>query len=115
VGTIKRVKQFDLGDPLTVELSYRNADLDITDTITVATPVVFIMTPRGETTPTIDRETATVVSADDATVTVRYSWQSGELDTVGEYNGEFEFTLSGGPATAPTRSYITIVVEDDLG
>ena len=115
MGATKRVKQYDLGDPLTVELSYRDLDLDLSGTITVATPVVFIMTPQGETTPTVDRETATVVSSSGGTVVARYSWQSGELNTVGVYNAEFEFTLSGGPATVPSRGYLTVVVEDDLG
>jgi hypothetical protein len=112
---LKRMKQNDRADPLIAELVYRNTELDLTDTITVATPAVFIMTPEGSSTPTINRATATVASATDSTVTVRYDWASGETATVGRYRGEFEFTLAGGAVTAPTNGYITIDILDDLG
>jgi hypothetical protein len=118
MGTIARVKQGDYGSALVVDLYYRDEDYDITDHVTLATPAVFIMSPQGSTdTPPINREAATVTAVDTdlKTVTVEYRWQNGDTDTVGVYDAEFEFDLSGGPATAPTHNYLTVVVQDDLG
>lgn len=118
MGTVARVKQGDYGTALVVDLNYEDDDFDITDAVEVTTDVVFIMTPRGSTdTPTINREAGTVTAVDTAakTVTVEYRWQDGDTDTVGIYDAEFEFDLSGGPATAPTRDHITVIVYDDLG
>jgi hypothetical protein len=117
VGTLARVKQGDYGTALVVDLHYRDSDADITDDVTLVTPVVFIMTAEGATVPTINRVAATVTAVSPATntITVRYTWLSGNTATIGRYYGEFEFTLSGGPATAPTNGYITIDILDDLG
>jgi hypothetical protein len=118
MGTIARVKQGDYGTALVVDLYYRDDDYDITDDVTVDTDVVFIMSPQGSTDPpTLNREAATVTAVDTdlKTVTVQYTWQNGDTDTVGVYDAEFEFTLTGGPATAPTHNYLTVVVQDDLG
>jgi hypothetical protein len=117
VGTIARVKQGDYGSALVVDLYYRDDDYDITDHVTLATPTVFIMTPQGDSTPTLNREagTVTAVDTDLKTVTVQYTWQDGDTATVGVYDAEFEFDLTGGPATAPTHNYLTVIIEDDLG
>jgi hypothetical protein len=111
---IKRVKQHDLGDALTVKLTYRNTDLVLSDQITTMTPCVFLMRPQGDDTPVIDRATATVLTSTAGVVTVRYAWHAGDLDDVGVYDAEFEFTLSGGPVTAPSHGYLIVVVEDDV-
>jgi hypothetical protein len=119
VGTIARIKTGDYGSALRVDLYYRDDDYDITDTVSLATDVVFIMTPQGvtDTPPTIDRGTASVVNVDTdlKVVTVNYQWQSGDTDLPGVYDAEFEFDLPGGPSTAPTHNYLTVVVQDDLG
>lgn len=118
MGTTARVKQGDYGAALVVDAYYRDDDFDITDAVTLSTPAVFIMSPRGTTDPpTIDREAATVtaVDTDAKTITVRYTWQNGDTDTPGVYDAEFELTLTGGPATIPTRDHLTVVVYDDLG
>lgn len=118
MGTIARVKTGDYGTALVVDLNYEDDEFDITDSVELATPVVFIMSPPGTTDPPlVDREVATVTDVNTAanTVTVEYRWQNGDTDTPGVYNGEFEFTLTGGPVTAPTHGYITVVIEDDLG
>lgn len=118
MSIIARVKTGDYGTALVATLRYRDDDFDITDSITLATPVVFIMSPQGSTdTPPINRETATVTDVDTAakSVTVEYRWQSGDTDTPGAYNAEWEFALSGGPATAPTHNHILVIIEDDLG
>lgn len=118
MGTIARVKQGDYGSSLVVDLYYRDDDYDITDHVTLATPTVFIMTPQGsDDTPPINRAAATVTAVDTdlKTVTVQYIWQDGDTATVGVYDAEFEFALTGGPATAPTHNYLTVIIEDDLG
>lgn len=118
MGLLAQVKQHDYGLPLIVDLSYRDADLDLTTTIALDTPVVFIMTPDdGTTTPIIDRVAAVVTDLDVSLqiVTVRYDWTAPDLDTAGTYRGEFEFTLTNGPGTAPTGGYIVIDVVPDLG
>lgn len=118
MGTIARVKTGDYGNALIVDLYYKDDDYDLTDTVTLATPVVFIMTSPGSTdTPPIDRAAASVAAVDTTarTVTVSYTWAEGDTDTPGIYYGEFEFDLTGGPQTAPTQGYVTVIVEDDLG
>ncbi len=114
MSRIKRVKQHDLGDVLTVELTYADMDLVLSDQITVSTPCVFLMRPQGETDTVIEREHASVLTSTGGVVTVRYAWQTGDLNDIGTYDAEFEFTLSGGPATAPSRGYLIVVVEDDI-
>lgn len=67
--------------------------------------------------------------ADDGTVTVdapatfddkangivSYSWQTGDTDTTGTYDAEFEVTYqSGAIETFPNSSDILVVIEDDL-
>lgn len=117
MGTLATVKRGDTGFPLEVDLSYARESLDLTGDIGLSTGVVFIMTPVGSSTPTINRVAASVVSVDTSakTVTVRYDWAAGETDTAGTYKGEFEFDLTGGPATGPTDGYVEIRIVEDLG
>lgn len=116
MSTVKKLKQHDIGDALSVVISYADLDLDVTGTINPGTGVVFTMAPAATPTePTISRQEAEVVDfAIPQAVLVRYRWASGDLDTPGIYFGEFEFDLSGNPLTAPADGYITIIVEDDL-
>ena len=121
MGTVAQFKQHDTGLPLIVIASYRASGrsdrLDLTDAVTVMTPVVFNMTPSDSSTPTIDRATAAVTAVDTAarTVTIQYDWASGDTATAGTYKGEFELGLTGGPATVPTGGYIAIEIVADLG
>lgn len=111
--TTKRLKKNDLLPVLEAQIAYRDNTLALN--IPLGTPVVFTMTPVGSTTPKINRQTATVVSSTAGVVTVRYAWQPGDTDTVGDYRGEFEFTLnSDEPLTAPTNGYLTVRIQDDL-
>lgn len=56
---------------------------------------------------------ATVVTATSGYV--KYSWVAADTDTVGEYEGEFEVTFSGGAIqTYPNSKYIKIKVVDDI-
>jgi hypothetical protein len=117
VGTQAKVKQNDSGNSLTVDFDYPDSSYDLTDSVTIATPVVFIMTAEDAVIPTIDRASASVLAVDTATriVTVEYVWQVGDTAAAGRYYAEFEFDLSGNPVTAPGGGYLTIDVIPDLG
>lgn len=74
--------------------------------------VVFNMRAADSGTVKVSRSAATLV--DGATGKVRYDWQSGDLDTNGEYLAEFECTISGRKLTIPTNGYIPVRVIDDI-
>lgn len=117
MGTLAQVKRGDTGLPLIVDLNYRDDTLDLTDQVTLSTGVVFIMTSVDGGTPTVNRSAASVTEVDAAAgiVTVTYTWVAGDTDTAGTYKGEFEFDLTGGPATGPTDGYVEIRIVEDLG
>lgn len=47
---------------------------------------------------------------------VEYNWVSGDVDTAGEFEAEFEVTFSSGKVrTFPNEDYITVVIEEDKG
>lgn len=57
--------------------------------------------------------TANIVVALDGTM--KYVWQTGDLDTVGKYNAEFQITFPDTTIlTAPSKGYITIIVVKEL-
>ena len=57
--------------------------------------------------------TASIVVAEDGTM--NYVWQTGDLDTVGKYNAEFQITFPDTTIlTAPSKGYITIIVVTEL-
>lgn len=120
------IKSGDLLPLLTAQLSYSAGVTDkLTDVVTVATPVVFIMRakPIGDeidptVDPIIDRQPATVAAVNTTTgvVTVRYEWQPGDTDEPGTYLAEFEFEIDGDlPLTAPTSGWLTVHITQDLG
>lgn len=48
--------------------------------------------------------------------TVKYAWDTGDTDTVGEFQGEFQLTFQNGTIlTVPNEEYITIIITGDLG
>lgn len=65
---------------------------------------------------------STTVKVDDAAVitdgengAVKYEWSSGDTDTVGQFQAEFEVTYAGGKIeTFPNNSYILVQVIDDI-
>lgn len=74
--------------------------------------VKFIMRSSSGGAAKVDAS-ATVVTA--STGRVKYTWSAGDTDTVGEYEGEFEVTFSGGAVqTYPNKGYLKIEVTDDL-
>lgn len=58
--------------------------------------------------------TASIIDA--ANGKVQYSWSSGDTDTTGKYDAEFEVTYSSGDIeTFPNHENIVIKITDDLG
>jgi hypothetical protein len=118
MGTnIKAMKQFDTLPVLEVRCRYKDPLEDLSASVGLGTPVVFIMRNRRTptATPVIDRAPASVVSSTASVVTLRYEWNPGDCDVIGEYWGEFELDIGGEPLTAPTQGYILVRVGDDLG
>lgn len=66
------------------------------------------------------RESGTKVDAaatvtDGANGVVEYRWASGDTDTPGEYDAEFEVTYSGGGVeTFPNDGFLTVKVLEDI-
>jgi hypothetical protein len=47
---------------------------------------------------------------------IKYSWSTGDTDTVGRYEAEFQVTYSDNSVeTFPNNSFLTIQVLDDIG
>ena len=75
--------------------------------------VVFNMRSTTDGTVKISRSAAVLVSGPNGQV--RYDWASGDLDTVGSYEAEFEVTLSGSrKLSIPSAGFIPIRVLDDI-
>jgi hypothetical protein len=80
----------------------------------------FIMNEEDKTTPIINA--AAVIESPEGNGFIRYDWQAGDTDKVGNFPAEFQITLSGGgvltfPAGefSPGRSYIYVKITEDLG
>ena len=81
--------------------------------LTNATGVKFKMRTHGSTgIPKVNQPMAFVNRANGQ---VSYTWTTGDTDTVGTYDVEFEITWNdGGIETVPNDSYKTVNVVDDL-
>lgn len=74
--------------------------------------VRFHMRAVGSTTVKVD---AAAVVTDAENGAVKYEWATGDTDTVGQYQAEFEVTYAGGKIeTFPNNSYILVQVVDDI-
>lgn len=74
--------------------------------------VRFYMEDAGSNDVAVD-DTATIVTASDGEVV--YNWSSGDTDTVGEYDAEFEVHYSDGDVeTFPNYRSISVVVTRDI-
>lgn len=74
--------------------------------------VRFHMRNKATGVATVD-EAGSVV--DGANGVVKYTWQAGDTDTVGTFQGEFEITYSDNTVeTFPNNGFITVVVLDDI-
>lgn len=59
----------------------------------------------------IDRQSAGISITGAAAGQFEYRWQSGDTDTAGEYNIEFEVTpTTGGKFTLPSKAHEAVVV-----
>lgn len=61
----------------------------------------------------INEQAVQVISA--TAGTVQYNWQTGDLDTAGDYNLEFTVTYdAGGVLKVPSRNYSQVIVTESL-
>jgi hypothetical protein len=89
----------------------------LSDDLTTATSVDFIMRPATNGTPsgTVKVNSPAVIVSSGATSVVRYDWALVDTDTAGQYVAEFEVHFTGGKTrTFPTAAYLTISVLADL-
>jgi hypothetical protein len=79
--------------------------------------VRFLMRPKTESTLTVDADTNSGVTVTDAANgVVQYEWASGDTDTPGSFEAEWEVTFSGGDKeTFPNHDFIDIYITADLG
>ena len=89
-----------------------------TVTLTGAT-VKFSMRDKITQVVKVNKAAATIVSAtppaDPDDPNVEYSWASGDTDTKGNYEAEWEVTYSGGAVEIfPDQGYSDIQVSDDV-
>lgn len=105
------IKQGDRLPP--VEAALQRAD-GTAVTLAGAT-VKFLMRVRGTVAPVVVDAAAVVVDA--GTGQVRYDWADGDTATVGDYDAEFEVTVtaSGKKQTVPNNGYLRVKVRDDIG
>lgn len=74
--------------------------------------VLFKMRAKGSQ---VVKISSAAVITDAQAGTVQYVWASGDLDTVGEFEAQWEVTYSGGGVqTYPNDEYIPIIVVDDV-
>lgn len=99
------MKQGDLLPNLTAVLQDRSGPLNIT-----GGTVKFIM--RAAEGSVKINASATIVTA--ASGIVQYTWSGSDTDTAGEFEGEFQVTLSGKKETFPNTGYIPIIILDDI-
>lgn len=81
--------------------------------------VVFTMRLEGSTdasTPKIDRQSCTLQTQSGTTLGgVIYAWTSSDVDTVGNYKGEFFVTFANGKTDVfPRSTYIPIKIVENL-
>jgi hypothetical protein len=103
------VKQFDRRPLLVGILS----DEDGVVNLTTAGSVFFNMRESGGGAVKVTRGSTAITSA--AAGEVTYTWGTADLDTAGDYEGEFEVVWNDGKAeTFPSADYIEITVIDDI-
>lgn len=104
-------KQNDTAPAYVVQLRDTTGGGDVAVDLTLASSVKFLMRSSGGSVKV--NQPATFY--DRAAGTLVYAWGASDLDTVGEYEVEFEVTWTDGTIeTFPNDSYNTIVVVDDI-
>lgn len=106
----------DYGKPLVVAFRYSNAAAgSLSDVVPPGTTVVAVIVNADTGVALVDRKPATIVASTGGVVTIRYDWDTPELDTAGEYDTTFEAAATGGPVTLPTAGSIPTLIDLDLG
>jgi hypothetical protein len=84
--------------------------------LSAGTPTVeFALAEANESTLVVDSDTnASVSITDAANGEVSYSWQAGDTDTKGTYEGEFRVDDSNGATSFPNRGTFTVHIEEGL-
>lgn len=76
--------------------------------------VKFFMSDNYTKAMKVDGGTATIISPATGGI-VEYAWGTADLNTTGDFRGEFEITYdSGEKRTAPSSGYIPITIYEDL-
>lgn len=102
------IKQNDSLPKIRVALAIDGVALDLTSCI-----VAFKLRQQGTDALKVNAA-ATVVGAPTAGV-VEYAWASGDTDTPGRYDAEFEVTVSGGGIfSTPTVGFLRVNVEESF-
>jgi len=77
--------------------------------------VSFALAETNESTLVVDDDTNGAVNITDAANgEVSYSWQSGDTDTKGTYEGEFQIDDSSGITSFPNRGTFAVHIEEGL-
>ena len=98
------------GDTLPSIQSYLLDEDSVAVNLTANSGVMFIFRPTS--TLIAQSGAATVVNA--ATALVQYNWATGDTNTVGIMQAEWQVDFSGQKMTFPNSSYINIDVIDSL-
>ena len=104
------MKQNDTAPDLQVEI------LDGDDNAVDVTGATVVFNMAGGGVPKVAGGSVTLVTA--ASGVVKYVWQSGDTDTPGVYEGEFQVTFVGGKVETYPNSdagRLTIIIAKELG
>jgi hypothetical protein len=110
VSLIYTIKQNDTVPDINASLV--EADLSPID-LTSASSVYFIMRASGTVGDPKVKDTCTITDAVNGQV--QYLWQTGDTDTAGTFDVEFEIHWGTEIQTVPNDTYITIKIVPDLG
>jgi hypothetical protein len=107
------IKNGDTAPAYVVDLQDDVDSTPVAINLTSATSVTFKMRLTGTTGAPAITQAMTVTDAANGRVT--YEWQTGDTDTPGTYDAEFEILWTDGTIeTVPNDGYLTIIVTDDL-
>lgn len=109
----EHIKQNDTSPKLT-RTYFTDRDIDSTG-VTVSSVSIHMAERDGGTVSLNSTATLEAEDYDTNSITVSYDWASGDTDTVGEYNVEFEITYSDGKVeTFPKDGYIHLKISKEI-